>query len=70
MYAAKGLLDHLDGIGFGGGYRFAILVGNCSNSSTGSFELVGGVSQRLVLIRIPAKGVEFIPRSEATRNPS
>ena len=49
MDAAKSLLDHLDCIGFAGGYRAAILVGNCGDRSAGRSELVGGVSQRLVL---------------------
>jgi len=49
MDAAKGLLDHVDCIGFAGGYRFAVLVGNCGNHSTGRSELVGGISKRLVL---------------------
>jgi len=47
--AAKGLLDHVDCIGFAGGYRFAVLVGNCGDHPSGRIELVGGVSQRLVL---------------------
>jgi hypothetical protein len=47
--AAKGLLDHVDCIGFAGGYRFAVLVGNCRDRSAGRSELVGGVPQRLVL---------------------
>ena len=47
--AAKGLLDHVDRIGFGGGYRFAVLVGNRGDHSAGCSELVGGVSKRLVL---------------------
>jgi hypothetical protein len=51
MDAAKGLLDHVDGFGFGGGYRLAILVGNRCNHSAGRFELVDSVSQRLVLAR-------------------
>jgi hypothetical protein len=49
MHAAKGLLDDVDGIGFGGGHRFAILVGNRGHNPTGCFELVDSVSQRLVL---------------------
>jgi len=49
MNAAKGLLDHVDCIGFAGGYCFAVLVGNRGDHSTGRSELVGGVSQRLVL---------------------
>jgi hypothetical protein len=49
MDAAKGFLDHVDFIGFGGGYRFAVLVGNRGDHSAGRSELVGGVSQRLVL---------------------
>ena len=57
MDAAKGLLDHVDCIGIGGGYRFAILVGNCGYHSIGGSELVGGVSQRLVLARIQEKKV-------------
>jgi hypothetical protein len=52
MDAAKGLLDHVDGIGFGGGYRFAILVGNGGNHSAGCSELVGGVSERMVLAQV------------------
>src|SRR5258708_29185227 len=47
--AAKGLLDHVDCIGFAGGYRFAVLVGNGGDRSAGRSELVGGVPQRLVL---------------------
>ena len=52
MDAAKGLLDHVDCVRFGGGYRFAILVGNRSNNSAWRFELVDSVPQRLVLVRI------------------
>ncbi len=47
--AAKGVLDHVDCIGFAGGYRFADLVGNRGDHPSGRIELVGGVPQRLVL---------------------
>ena len=49
MDAAKGLLDHLDCVRFGRGYRLAILVGDRGNDSAGRFELVDSVPQRLVL---------------------
>jgi hypothetical protein len=52
MHGTQDLLGHLDRIGFVGGYRVAILVGNRSHNSTRHFKLVGGVSQRLVLARI------------------
>src|SRR5258706_3067000 len=49
MYAAKDLLDHVDAIGFDRRYCVAILVGHGCVYSAGCFELVGCVSQRLVL---------------------
>jgi len=38
MNAAKGLLDHVDCIGFAGGYCIAVLVGNRGDHSTGRSE--------------------------------
>jgi hypothetical protein len=61
MDAAKGLLDHVDGIGFASGYRFAVLVGSRGNHPARRVELVGGISERLVLARIQAKGDGVIP---------
>jgi hypothetical protein len=52
MDAAKGLLDHVDCVGVGGGYRLAFLVGNRSHNPIGRFELVDSVPQRLVLVCI------------------
>jgi hypothetical protein len=50
MDAAKNLLDNVDRAGIGSGSGPAILVGVGGIDSTGGFELVGSVSQRLVLI--------------------
>jgi hypothetical protein len=61
--AAKSLLDHVDCIGFAGGYCFAVLVGNCGDHSTRRSELVGGVSQRLVLAGFRKNGDDLIPRN-------
>jgi len=55
MNATKGLLDDVDGVGFGGGYRLAILVGNGSDNPTGRFELVDSVPQRMVLVHLMKK---------------
>ena len=53
--AAKDILDDLDSIGFDCGSGVAILVGHGGEHSIGRIELVGGLSQRLVLAcEIPA----------------
>jgi hypothetical protein len=44
MNGTEDLLGHLDCVGFGGGYRFAILVGNGGNDSSWYLELVDCVS--------------------------
>ena len=48
--ATKNLLDHVDRLGIGSGSRPAFLVGAGGIDSAGGLKLVGGVSQRLVLI--------------------
>jgi len=47
--AKKGLLAHLQRIGLGGGFGAALLVGGVRHHSRRLCELVGGLSQRLVL---------------------
>jgi len=49
--AEKGFLAHLQRIGLGGGFGAALLVGGIRHHSRRLCELVGGLSQRLVLKR-------------------
>ena len=49
MHAAKDILDDVDSIGLDCGSVVAILVGHGGEYSLGRIELVGSVSQRLVL---------------------
>ena len=50
-YAKKGFLAYLQRIGLGGGFGAALLVGGVRHHSRRLSELVGGLSQRLVLKR-------------------
>jgi hypothetical protein len=49
-YAKEGLLDPIHDPRFGGRFRIAVMVGCCGNDPDWICKLVGGVSQRLVLI--------------------
>jgi hypothetical protein len=54
-YAKKGFLAYFQRIGLGGGFDAALLVGGVRHHSRRLCELVGGLSQRLVLSgRAPA----------------
>ena len=62
--AKKGFLAHLQRIGLGGGFGAALLVGGVRHHSRCLCELVGGLSQRLVLSRCaPTFGITGWPYS-------
>lgn len=50
--AKKGLLGHINRIGFGGRPVFALPMGAGSNDSNSDRQLVGGLPQQLVLLKI------------------